>query len=138
MKKTMIAAMLLLAGTATAADAGTNNNPLATGAGFLKQCESTRKGTVEDTECVTYAAGIYSGIAASQKIFAPRLAGNAGEVAKLEAAALEAKYGEVCAPALTPRDLRDKLVKHLKKNARGSSADALMLALQAAYPCHEE
>lgn len=136
MKKLMIA-LLVLAGASTAEAAV--HDPLATAGGFLKQCESTRKGTVEDTECITYSAGLASGIAASQKIFTEKLAGNAGETEKLEAATLVAKYGEVCAPSLPPRDLRDRLVKQLRKGgSKGSSADAMMKALQASYPCKGE
>lgn len=137
MKHALIAAALLA--TVSTASYAAPNDPLASAAGFLKQCESTRKGTVEDTECITYAAGIFSGIAAAQKNFAPRLAGNAGETEKLDAATLNNKYGAVCgAPALSPRDLRDKLVKHLRKNSGGTTADAFMRALESAYPCKGE
>lgn len=135
--KHAILAAALLATVSTAAYAGTHD-PLASASGFFKQCESTRKGTVEDTECITYAAGIFSGISAAQKNFAPRLAGNAGETERLDPATLNNKYGAVCAPALSPRDLRDKLIKHLRKNSTGTTADAFMRALEAAYPCKGE
>jgi len=130
MKKLMIA-ILLLAGISTAEAA--KNDPLSTAGAFLKQCESTRKGTVEDTECITYAAGLAAGIIALQEAYASRAAEEAsGEKPEVQK--------HVCNVNETPRELRDLLVRHLKKNRNGSkpTSEVFLQALGKAHPCKGE